>query len=34
VRMEREGGPLLLRVTGREGVKDFIKMDGREWIRQ
>ena len=34
VRMEREGGPLLLRVTGREGVKDFIKVDGREWIRQ
>ena len=34
VRMEREGGPVLLRVTGREGVKDFIKVDGREWIRQ
>ena len=34
VRMEREGGPLLLRVTGREGVKDFIKVEGREWIRQ
>ena len=34
VRMEREGGSLLLRVTGREGVKNFIKADGREWIRQ
>lgn len=34
VRLEREGGPLFLRVTGREGVKEFIKADGREWIRQ
>ena len=34
VRMEREGGPLVLRVTGREGVKDFIKVDARKWIRQ
>ena len=34
VRMEREGGPLSLRVTGREGVKDFIRVDAGKWIRQ
>ena len=27
LRVEREGGPLWLRLTGREGVKQFIKAD-------
>jgi hypothetical protein len=34
LRLQREGGPLFLRITGREGVKDFIKVDGAEWIRK
>jgi hypothetical protein len=28
-----EGGPLLLRFTGRPGTKQFIEADGAEWIR-
>ena len=31
---EREGGPLRLRLTGREGVKRFIEIDGAAWIRR
>jgi len=27
LRVEKEGGPLWLRLTGREGVKQFIKAD-------
>ena len=27
LRLEREGGPMWLRVTGREGVKEFIRAD-------
>jgi len=34
VRLEREGGPLWLRLTGREGAKDFIRADGAAWIKQ
>ena len=34
VRSTREGGPLLLRLTGREGVKQFIKIDGAAWLKQ
>ena len=34
VRLEREGGPLWLRLTGREGTKDFIKVDAAAWIKQ
>jgi hypothetical protein len=34
VRLERDGGPLWLRLTGREGAKDFIKADGAAWIEQ
>jgi hypothetical protein len=34
VRLDREGGPLWLRLTGREGVKEFIKVDGAKWIKQ
>ena len=34
LRFEREGGSLWLRLTGREGVKDFIKVDGAAWVKQ
>src|SRR5215510_516149 len=34
VRLECEGGPLWLRLTGREGTKDFIKAKGADWIKQ
>ena len=34
VRSEREGGPVWVRVTGREGVKNFIETEGAEWIRK
>lgn len=30
---DREGGPVHLRLTGRAGVKQFIEVEGREWIR-
>ena len=33
MRMEREGGPVWLRLTGRKGTKDFIKADGASWIK-
>ena len=33
VRLEREGGPVWLRLTGREGVKHFIEVDGAAWIK-
>lgn len=33
VRMDREGGPLWLRLTGREGVKDFIREENAAWIK-
>jgi hypothetical protein len=33
-RLEREGGPFWLRLTGREGVKKFISSEfGAEWFR-
>lgn len=32
--LEREGGPLWLSLTGREGVKQFIQADGAAWIRK
>ena len=34
MRLEREGGSLWLRLTGRQGVKQFIQADGATWIRQ
>jgi hypothetical protein len=34
LRIEREGGPVWLRLTGRPGTKDFIRVDGASWIRQ
>ncbi|HXX27920.1 MAG TPA: hypothetical protein VEI99_05605 [Terriglobales bacterium] len=30
--LEREGGPLWLSLTGREGVKEFIRADAPAWI--
>ena len=33
LRLEREGGPLWLRLTGREGTKEFLKVDGAKWIK-
>jgi hypothetical protein len=32
--LEREGGPLWLSLTGREGVKQFIQADAAAWIRK
>ncbi len=34
LRMEAEGGPFWLRLTGRPGTKDFIKTDAAAWIKQ
>ncbi|HXH37129.1 MAG TPA: hypothetical protein VNN08_00735 [Thermoanaerobaculia bacterium] len=34
VRINREGGPLSLRLTGRKGTKEFIEADGKDWIRK
>jgi len=34
LRLERKRGPFFLRLTGREGVKQFIKNDfGRDWFK-
>lgn len=34
LRLEREGGPLWMRLTGRPGTKDFMKVDGAKWVKQ
>jgi hypothetical protein len=34
LRLDREGGPLWLRLSGRPGTKDFIKVDGADWVKQ
>ena len=34
VRLDREGGSLWLRLTGREGTKDFIKVEGAQWLNR
>ena len=34
IRIEHEGGPVWLRLTGRPGTKDFIRADGAAWIQQ
>ena len=34
LRLEREGGPLWLRLSGRPGTKEFIRADGAKWIQQ
>src|SRR5215467_12194729 len=33
MRVEKEGGPLWLRLTGREGTKQFIQSDAPDWIK-
>jgi hypothetical protein len=33
LRMEPEGGPLWLRLTGRKGTKEFIQADAAAWIK-
>jgi hypothetical protein len=32
LKFDREGGPLWLILTGREGTKEFIKVDAASWI--
>lgn len=32
--MEPEGGPFWLRITGRKGTKEFMKVDGASWVTQ
>jgi hypothetical protein len=34
LRLEPEGGPLWLRLSGRPGTKEFIKVDGASWVAQ
>jgi hypothetical protein len=34
LRLEREGGPLWLYLTGRKGTKEFLKIDAMAWISQ
>jgi hypothetical protein len=34
LRLEPEGGPLWLRLSGRQGTKEFIKVDGASWVAQ
>jgi hypothetical protein len=34
LRMQREGGPFWMRLTGRKGTKEFIKADAAAWIKQ
>src|SRR5215813_1821796 len=34
VRLEPESGPLCLRLTGRPGTKDFIRVDAADWVKQ
>jgi hypothetical protein len=34
LRLEPEGGPLWLRLSGRQGTKEFIKVDAASWVAQ
>jgi hypothetical protein len=34
LRLEPEGGPAWLRLTGREGTKKFIEVDAAAWLRR
>jgi hypothetical protein len=34
LRSRREGGPLRLALTGREGVKEFLQAEGAGWIKR
>ena len=33
LRLESEGGPLWMKLTGRKGTKDFIQADAPDWIK-
>lgn len=33
LRSDREGGPVWLRLTGREGVKQFMAVEGASWLK-
>jgi len=33
LRSEREGGPAWLRLTGRDGVKQFLAVEGASWLK-
>jgi hypothetical protein len=33
LRLEPEGGPIWLSLSGRPGTKEFIKVDGASWIK-
>jgi hypothetical protein len=33
IRMEREGGSVWLKLTGREGTKQFIEVDAAPWLK-
>ena len=34
IRIDREGGPIAFRLTGRPGTKDFIRADFGKWLRE
>ena len=34
IQLDREGGPMWLRLTGREGTKEFIQTEAAAWIKQ
>jgi len=34
LRLDREGGPTWIRLTGREGTKEFIRSDFARWFKQ
>jgi hypothetical protein len=34
LRLGKEGGPAVMRLTGREGTKQFIEIVGTEWIKR
>jgi len=34
LRLDREGGPTWIRLTGRPGTKEFIRVDFKRWFKQ
>jgi hypothetical protein len=34
LRLQKEGGPLWLRLTGRDGVKQFLEVEGSAWTKR
>jgi hypothetical protein len=34
LQLQREGGPLLMRLTGRKGTKEFIEADLGQWLKK